>query len=60
MELSDEDRAIQARARTFAAVSPVSGVSSLRCAPHGWRALGAAGDGVLELEPDPLAALATP
>jgi hypothetical protein len=42
----------------------VSGVSSLRCPPHGCCALGAAADGVgvvvVVVVPDPLAALATP
>jgi hypothetical protein len=49
-----------ASARTLAAVLPVSGVSSLRRGPHGCRALGAAVELEPELDPDPLAALATP
>jgi len=47
-----------AAAVTFAAVSPVSGVSSLRWPPHGCCALGA--DGVVVVvvvEPDPLPAM---
>ena len=65
-----------ASAWTLAAVSPVSSVSSLRCAPHGFWAVapggaagacdGAAVDGavvgavVLGVEPEPDAALAMP
>jgi hypothetical protein len=49
-------------------VSPVRRVSSLRCPPHGCEADGAAADLAdvealfveLVLEPDPVAALATP
>jgi hypothetical protein len=46
---------------TFAAVSPLSSVSSLRWWPHGLCPLGATDDGLEpELEPDPLAAEAIP
>jgi hypothetical protein len=61
-----------AAAVTLLSASPVSGVSSLRCRPHGFPALGAAdwppdaaaqsgADSADELlEPEPLAALAMP
>jgi hypothetical protein len=58
-----------AAASTLLFVSPVSGVSSERCPPHGRSAVGgeacpaidgpAAIDGAAEFEPEPLAALAT-
>jgi hypothetical protein len=55
-------------ASTFDSAVPVSGVSSLRCLPHGAWPFGAAaaanaGAAVLELdelEPEPVAALAAP
>src|SRR5262245_657716 len=51
-----------AAAVTLLSASPVSGLSSLRCGPHGRGGLGAAAAAGAwpEPEPDPLAALATP
>jgi hypothetical protein len=53
-----------AAASTLLSVSPLSKVSSDRCPPHGWPLGGEAActaiGGAAELEPDPLAALATP